>query len=134
MFKNKEYWWNIPIKTAIRCKHNRPDIVLWDREQKSCTVVEVSCPADVNVSSKVVEKENIYGELMRNLQLLYPDYKFSFVPIIIGALGYVTTDLHKSLEMLGFSKKEQSKLTRILQIQSISGTVKICKTFQKFSI
>ena len=132
--EHKEYWWNIPIKTSAKCKHNRPDIVVWDRKEKLCTVIEVSCPADVNISFKISEKENIYGQLLRNLQLLYPDYKFTFIPIIIGALGYVSKCLSGNLEKLGFSGKESDQLTRTLQIQSVSGTVKICKTFLKFNM
>ena len=49
-------------------------------------MVEFSCPEDINVSKKVSEKENIYGPLIRSLQLLYPDYKFESIPIIVGAL------------------------------------------------
>ena len=30
-----------------------------------------------------------YGSLIRNLQLIYPQYKFQMVPITIGALGYI---------------------------------------------
>lgn len=31
------------------------------------------------------------------------------VPIITGAVGYAPTNLHKSLKVLGFTKKEQTK-------------------------
>ena len=33
---NTEYWWNIPIQTAIKVSHNKPDIVIWDQEKKIC--------------------------------------------------------------------------------------------------
>ncbi|CAI9730066.1 Hypothetical predicted protein [Octopus vulgaris] len=56
------------------------------------------------------ENENTYAELLRNLQLLYSDYKFRFIPVIIGALGYVTHCLNTNLEKLGFSKPERRKL------------------------
>ena len=36
--------------------------------------------------SKINEKENIYDPLIRNMQLMYKDFTFMFVPIIIGAL------------------------------------------------
>ena len=48
-----EYWWNVPVKTSIKCKHNRPDIMIWDRKEKLCTVVEISCPADVNITLNI---------------------------------------------------------------------------------
>lgn len=89
--KNKEYWWNTPIEAAIWW-HNRLDIVPWDRKQEPCTDVEVNCTEDVNVSSKVEEKERIYGKLKRN-----PDNKLSFLSIHIDALGKATTNLHNEV-------------------------------------
>ena len=37
--------------------------------------------------SKINETEKIYGPLIRNIQLMYKDYRFMFVLIIIVALG-----------------------------------------------
>ena len=33
---NTEYWWNIPIQTAIKVSDNKPDIAIWDQEKKIC--------------------------------------------------------------------------------------------------
>ena len=67
------YMWNFPVKTSVKCRHNRSDKMIWNREQKVRTAVEISCPADVNIMLKMKEKENIYAELMKNLQILHPD-------------------------------------------------------------
>ena len=123
-----EIWWNVSIKTSTRIKHNKPDVVLWDTTEKTCTVLEFSCPCDTNITKKVQEKSDIYGPLIRNMQMMYPAYKFKFVPIIVGALGYVPTCLKQNISELGFSKKESKELVRKLQVLSLSGTVKICKT------
>ena len=32
---------------------------------------------------------NTYGPLLRNLQVVYPEYKFELIPIVVGAPGYV---------------------------------------------
>ena len=69
-------------------------------------------------------KVNIYGLLIRSIQLLYPDYKFEFIPIIIGAFGSISTCL-----LLG---KESNKIIHVLQQKSIIGTVKIYKAFLGF--
>ena len=127
-----EYWWNLKIKTGTKLKHNRPDIVVWNHEIKTCIIVEVSCPLDVNVVRKVSEKENIYGPLLRNLQMQYPTYRFSFIPIIVGATGYIATSLYQSIRDLGFLDKDINRIIHKIQMNSISGTVKICKTFMKF--
>jgi hypothetical protein len=109
-------------------------MVIWNHKDKCCTVVEVSCPLDVNVLQKESEKEHIYGPLMRGMQLMYADYTFAFVPIIIGATGYVSKNLTSNIMELGFDKNEAIKIVRKLQIQTIAGTVKIAKTFLKFRL
>lgn len=83
---------------------------------------------------KIKEKLDNYAALLRNLQLLYHDYKFEMVPIIIGALGYVPKDLKINLEKLNFNEKEVKAMTRKLQTISVSGTVKIVKTFMGFKM
>ena len=130
---NTEYWWNVSVETATRLQHNKPDIVVWDHDRKTCKVIEVSCPADCNVSRKVDEKIEIYGPLIRNLQIMYNRYRFQMLTIIVGALGTIPYSTVQSLKDMDFSIKEVNKLTRKLQQFSIQGTIKICKTFLKFS-
>ena len=48
-------------------------------------------------------------------------------------MGYVPKTLNKCLQDLELSQKQSQHLTRILQCLSISGTVKISKTFLKFN-
>ena len=65
--------------------------------------------------------------------MMYPEYKFMVKPIIIGALGNVPKCLSKNLSEVGFDHREIKKLTPKLQNISASGTVKIVKTFSKFT-
>ena len=51
-----------------------------------CSIVEFSCPADINITQKVNDKINVYGLLIRNLQIMYPQYKFNMILTIVGAL------------------------------------------------
>ena len=96
-------------------------------EQKTCKIIKVTYPADVNVMSKINEKEKIYGPLIRNMQLMYKDYTFMFVPIIIRALATVPKRLESSLNELGFSKKEtknliqyKKKLQKVFEIRCLA--------------
>ena len=75
---------------------------------------------------------NVYGLLIRNLQIMYPQYKFNIIPIIVGVLGYIPKYLTSYLQDLGFDKNEST--VHIMKIQNIvaCGTVKICKTFLRF--
>ena len=127
-----EYWWNVAIKTAVKVRHNRLDLLIWDIESKNCHIIEFSCPADVNVTKKAAKKLENYDPLIRTLQLTHLNYKFSFVPIIIEALGTVPKDLHENIRQLDFDKKESNDIIKAIQKRAITGTVKIYKTFMNF--
>ena len=129
--EEKEFRWNVKVKTTTNVKNNRLDLIMWDLHSKECQLVEFSCPGDTNVTRKIQEKENIYGPLLCNLQIIYPKYSYQFIPIIIGALGSIPCNLKYNLKCLGFSEKEVNKQIKMLQIKSITGSVKIVKSFLK---
>ena len=135
MYKDNEYeyWWNVSLKTITELPHNKPDVVIWNYNEKPCIIIAFSCPADINISRKIDENMNTYGPLLRNLQSLYPEYKLEMIPIVIGALGYVPNCLTQYLRQLGFNIIELRKIIRKMQNISVSGTVKICKAFLKFN-
>ena len=78
------------------------------------------------------KKRKTYGPLLRNLHILYPEYSYQFISIIIGALGSIPCNLKYNLKCLGFSEKEVNTKIKTLQIKSITGSVKIVKSFLKF--
>ena len=84
------------------------------------------------MTKKAAEKLENYGPLIRTLQLTHPNYKFSFVQIVIGALGTVPKDLHENIRQLDYNKKEFNDIIKAIQQRAIIGTVKICKTFMNF--
>ena len=74
----------------MKLKHNKPDIVVWGRK-KICKIIEISCPADVNIMEKVEEKLNNYSSLICNLQIMYPHYNFKMVPIVKAPETYTNS-------------------------------------------
>ena len=86
-------------------------MIIWNNPEKPCTVVEFSCPNDVNVSKKAKEKEDNYGPLLRALQLMSDDYKFTFIPIIVGAS--CPKELNGYIRKLGFNEIESIAIEKI---------------------
>ena len=105
---DKEYCWNISIKTATKIPHNKPDLVIWDKANKLCSIVEFSCPAYINITQTVNDKIDVYGLSIRNLQIMYPKYKINIILIIVGAVGYNPKCLTSYLQDLGFDKNEST--------------------------
>ena len=50
-----------------------------------------------------MNKINTYGPLLRNLQMLYPEYKFEIKPSVVDALGSLLKCLAQYLRQLGFN-------------------------------
>ena len=116
---SKQYWWNIPIKTVSKMRHNKRYLSEWSNQQKTCKIIKVSCSEDVNVMLKISENKNIYRLLMRHIQLINSDLTFWFLPIIIYALGTVPEQSEYNLSELSFTEKEKSKLIQKMQMQAI---------------
>ena len=60
-----------------------------------------------------------YGQFVRNLQIMYPDYKFQVAPIVVAAMGSVQKCLANYLQMIGFSEKESKVLIPKLNLQNV---------------
>ncbi len=39
-----EIWWDRYVETTVKLDHNRPDVVLLNRRDKECLIVEFSVP------------------------------------------------------------------------------------------
>ena len=127
----KEIWWDKPLQTPKKIKHNRPDIVIWDRNRTTCTIVEVGVPLDFNIASRQRNKADKYMPLMSELQQMYPGFKYQVAPIILGALGTVPNRLKEELLKLNIAEDQVRNVIKRLQKTAIIGSIKIMKTFMK---
>ena len=127
-----EFWQNASITTPANVKHNKPDLLIWCRDPKTCKIVEFTCPADVNVTKKIKEKEDNYGPLIRMLQVKNPEYRFSFIPAVVDAKEVIPRVLISNIKKFGFDKSEATKMVKRIQQKSIIGYVKTCKTLINF--
>ena len=66
--------------------------------------------------------------------MMYNDYKFQMITITVGAFGFFPNDLRTSLGNLNFDKKERKNFIRKLHTITVSGTVKLVKTFTRFKM
>ena len=112
---------------------NRPDLILWDKEDKTYKVIEVTVPLDSNISAAYVQKESKYIPLIQNLSQLYSQYKYEAVTIVIGATGAVLKSLNKNMEKISKCISEEKRKALIPRIQKAAflGTVKVLTTVLK---
>jgi len=76
---------------------NRPDTIIKNNKEKTCTLIDVAIPAERNVVQKEAEKKLKYNSLCIEVQRMW-NLKCTTVPVIIGATGIVTRNLKKNLE------------------------------------
>ena len=127
--KDTEIWWDQKINTACSLKHNKPDIVLWRKNDKKCFIIDIVVGLDVNVEKNCQTKHDHYFQLGAELKRVYGEYTFEVVPISLGATGLITNTLSTNLEKIGITNP--TKLIKCLQQKALIGTMKIVKSFMK---
>ena len=126
---NIEVWWDKKVTTLSPCPHNKPDIVLWKKDEKKCHVIDISVGLDVNIDRNITMKLDNYLPLTAELKRLYSDYSFTINPIVIGATGLVTSHVSKMLADLDLDEIDQLVLK--MQRSALIGTLKIVKSVLK---
>ena len=53
-------FWNQAVHTDREVTANRPDIIIKNKKEKACTLIDVAIPADRNVVQKEAEKKLKY--------------------------------------------------------------------------
>ena len=96
---NFEIWWDRPVETPKKLDHNRPDVILIDKNRKHWTIIDFSVPNDRNILTKEKEKVDHYSPLAFEVRKMRK-VTTEIIPLVIGALGAVTVNLEKNLKRL----------------------------------
>lgn len=62
--------WDTQVQTDRAITANKPDIVVQNKKQKTCIIIDVAIPSDYNIIQKEVEKKLKYKDLQIQLQRL----------------------------------------------------------------
>ena len=119
--ENVKILWDFKIQTDNEIQARRPDIVIHDKSNKSCYIIDVAIPGDARVPQKEAEKIEKYSDLRRELQKLWK-FKAKVVPIVVGALGTVSKSLTGYLKEIKVSTKIQ-----VIQKSALLGTARILR-------
>ena len=110
----------------IQCDHHiecrKPDIVVVEKEEKKCLIVDIAIPDDKNVGVKEEEKVQKYDELKWEIKELWSMKRVDVVLVVIGALSTVSKKLEKWIDGLGIKFKIEN-----LQKTSLQGTARILR-------
>ena len=99
MDRKVEIIWDMVLTTDRNVGANRPDIVIRDKSEKVTYIIDVSCPSDVNVTSKENEKLSKYSGLRVELAKMW-NCECIVVPIVVGGLGALSDKFVQYLNMI----------------------------------
>ena len=114
--------WDFNIQTDHIIQHRRPDIVVVDKSNRKCQIVDIAVPGDRRVAQKEQEKIEKYAELKREIKKIWKMSKVGIVPIVVGALGVVSVNLKDYLKML-----DLGCTMNILQKAALLGTARLIR-------
>jgi hypothetical protein len=72
----------------------RPDIIIKNKKDKTCLLIDVAIPSDKNLIQKEAEKKLKYKNISIQIQRMW-NMKCFVIPVIIGATGIVSKSLQK---------------------------------------
>jgi hypothetical protein len=117
---NYKLYFDRTVLTDIHIQHNRPDIIILNKQQKQAYLLDIAVPNSHNITQTYNTKINKYLELsvaMRNLWCLE---KISILPLITSATGIVVQSLFKNLKILDLRTHWWLKLKRYYYTHVIS--------------
>ena len=118
--------WNQAVHTDREVTANRPDIIIKNTKENTCTLIYVAIPVDRNVQ-KEAEKKLKYKSLCIEIQRMW-NLKCTIIPVIIGATGIVTKSLRKNWEAVpGKHSIDSLQKTAILGTSHIIRKVLQCE-------
>ena len=110
----------------IQCDHvieaRRPDIVVVNKQERKCTIIDIAVPADKRIGEKENEKVEKYQDLKREIARMWNTRTVQVVPIVVGSLGSVTKNLDKWLGKLNVKIS-----ISLLQKTTLLGTARILR-------
>ena len=91
--------WDMQVHTDKTIKANKPDIIIKDKKEKTCMLIDMAVPSDRNTSVKVAEKLSKYKDLEIEVTKMW-GMKTTTVPVVIGALGVIKKGIEKHIEKI----------------------------------
>ena len=98
---------------------NRPDIIIKDKVNSICKLIDMTVFCDKNVSSKEIEKKTKYKDHETEIQRMWK-MKTEVIPIVIGELGTIKKGMENNIRNISENMNINS-----LQKTCLLGTARI---------
>ena len=94
--------WDFSIQTDHVIEARRPDLVVVDKEKRTCKIVDFAVPGDSRIKEKEKEKIEKYQDLRRELQKIW-NVKVKIIPLVVSSLGAIPKQFGNRLKEIGIT-------------------------------
>ena len=103
VLKNEDYkiMWDFSIQTDHIIEARRPDLVVVDKEETICKIIDFAVPGD-RIEEKEKDKIEKYQDLGRELQKIW-NVKVKIIPLVVGSLGAIPKQFGVRLKQIGIT-------------------------------
>ena len=104
VLENEDYkiLWDFSIQTDHVIEARRPDLVVVDKKERTCKIIDFAVPGDSRIEEKEKEKIEKYQDLGRELKKLW-NVRMKIIPLVVGSLGAIPKQFDKRLKDIGIS-------------------------------
>ena len=94
--------WHFSIQTDHVIEARRPDLVIVDKKERSCKIINFAVPGDSRIEEKEKDKIEKYQDLGRELQKIW-NVKVKIIPLVVGSLGAIPKEFDNRLKQIGIT-------------------------------
>ena len=80
--------WDLSIQTNHVIEACRPDLVVVDKNKRSCKIIDFAVPGDSRIEEKEKDKIEKYQDLGRELRKIW-NVKVKITPLVVGCLDAI---------------------------------------------
>ena len=108
------------VECDRKIKPIKPDIVVVNKNERSCAIIDMAIPGDIRVSANKKKKTERHQELKREINRMWNIRSIEVIPVVVGTLGSTSKKLRR--EELGVVIN-----TALLQKTALLGTAGILR-------
>ena len=103
VLENEDYkiLWDFSIQADV-IEAQRPDLVVFDKKERSCKIIDFALPGDSRIQEKEIENIEKYQDLGKELQKIW-NVKVKIIPLVIGSLVSIPKQFGSRLKQIGIT-------------------------------
>lgn len=117
-------YWDFTVTTDRGVEHNRPDMVVWNKQDKTASLIDFAVPLDQNLGKAYEGKISKYEPLSRQMKEMWQLKRVEIIPLIISCNGLVHQKTTENLKQM----KLPSNTLMWMQKAVLLGTVSIIRS------